>query len=313
MTKAHIAADPSMEDILASIRKMISEDRLGPRPVPDQIARTTLGEEPAAKSTAKSVDWDAATQPAAKPDEPAPAKEAAERASPSFSSLSDALKTAAPGPERGTLDDKIADMLQQEKAPAPAGDTAAPAPLAVFAANTRSPQTAPEQAGPRTANADAAPRRPDGRGYGARQRGSRSPTRQGAVFALARCSAARPPGANERRSAPPRRKVLRGRSRHPAPQRGGGQPARRCPAAVARRFARGSQERALLERRAADATDHHDARAVSDCIGCRRHRQHERRLAAERQGRVWFAASVQRNAGLRAGLSRRPRGSPCEG
>ena len=37
MTKPQSSAEPSMEDILASIRKMISEERMGPRPIPDQM------------------------------------------------------------------------------------------------------------------------------------------------------------------------------------------------------------------------------------------------------------------------------------
>ena len=42
MTKPLSAGEPSMEDILTSIRKMISEESAGPRPVPDQIGRTVF-------------------------------------------------------------------------------------------------------------------------------------------------------------------------------------------------------------------------------------------------------------------------------
>jgi cell pole-organizing protein PopZ len=42
MTKPYFAGEPSMEDILTSIRKMISEEPAGPRPVPDQIGRTVF-------------------------------------------------------------------------------------------------------------------------------------------------------------------------------------------------------------------------------------------------------------------------------
>ena len=42
MSKPQFAAEPSMEDILASIRKMISDEPTGPRPVPDQITRTVF-------------------------------------------------------------------------------------------------------------------------------------------------------------------------------------------------------------------------------------------------------------------------------
>ncbi len=42
MTKPLSVGEPSMEDILTSIRKMISEESAGPRPVPDQIGRTVF-------------------------------------------------------------------------------------------------------------------------------------------------------------------------------------------------------------------------------------------------------------------------------
>ena len=56
MTKPQLSAEPSMEDILASIRKMISEERMGPRPIPDQMSRTSYGESsPAARSAAPAA------------------------------------------------------------------------------------------------------------------------------------------------------------------------------------------------------------------------------------------------------------------
>jgi cell pole-organizing protein PopZ len=42
MTRPQFAGAPSMEDILTSIRKMISEEPAGPRPIPDQIGRTAF-------------------------------------------------------------------------------------------------------------------------------------------------------------------------------------------------------------------------------------------------------------------------------
>lgn len=42
MSKPQFAGEPNMEDILASIRKMISEEPAGPRPVPDQLGRTAF-------------------------------------------------------------------------------------------------------------------------------------------------------------------------------------------------------------------------------------------------------------------------------
>ncbi len=162
MTKPQIAPEPSMEDILASIRKMISEDRLGPRPVPDQIARASLGDRPSAAPSGKSANWDAKSEAAdasarneadaaSTASTPKPARTASDRPVTSFSSLSDALKSASPTPERRVLDDKIADMLEDEKAPAPKGRSAAPtastaaspSPLAVFAATRKAPPAAP--------------------------------------------------------------------------------------------------------------------------------------------------------------------------
>ena len=143
MTKPQAANEPSMEDILASIRKMISEDRLDARPIPDQIARASIGERAAPRPVAKPANEAGAEKvqsgelkavsapPAAGVSEPAPP----ERPVPSFSSLSDALKSAAPGAVRPSLDDKLADMLDGEgKAGANGRESAPPAaPLAVFA------------------------------------------------------------------------------------------------------------------------------------------------------------------------------------
>jgi hypothetical protein len=143
MTKPQAASEPSMEDILASIRKMISEDRLDARPIPDQIARTSIGERITPRPVPKTGDWDRKEK--SEPDEakPAPVPSlatasepvAAERPVPSFSSLSDALKSAAPGAIRPSLDDKLADMLDGDGKPGTNGRDSAPAaaPLAVFA------------------------------------------------------------------------------------------------------------------------------------------------------------------------------------
>jgi cell pole-organizing protein PopZ len=118
-----------MEDILASIRKMISEDRLDPRPIPDQIARTSIGERapaPPAPATAKPAGWD---RPApVKAVEPSPREpslsDSGERAIPSFSSLSDALKSAGPNAataRNASLGDKIAGMLGDDDVPRSGG------------------------------------------------------------------------------------------------------------------------------------------------------------------------------------------------
>src|SRR3972149_5650520 len=78
MTKPQLSAEPSMEDILASIRKMISEERMGPRPIPDQMSRTSYGESsPAARSAAPAADRFGRA-----PGEGAAARPTAERAQP---------------------------------------------------------------------------------------------------------------------------------------------------------------------------------------------------------------------------------------
>jgi cell pole-organizing protein PopZ len=168
MTKPQFSAEPSMEDILASIRKMISEERIGPRPIPDQIGRSPFGE-----SLSDAPAADMANGPSLAKSDETPA----DRSTPSFSSLSDALKAATPSPssepEAGlTLEEKIADMLEGEDAPArpiaPSRPAAAPDPLAVFAANRPGPAPSPDTVGfggvPRGAPSErpsAEPRMPD--------------------------------------------------------------------------------------------------------------------------------------------------------
>jgi cell pole-organizing protein PopZ len=174
MSKPQSATDPSMEDILASIRKMISEERTGPRPVPDQMSRTPFGEATSAKAEEAEARADE-PQPGAQPQFQSPSQspsqvqslaqslpespsqlEPARRAepaadaggpreaqhvgetpsAPSFSSLSDALKAAAkPSPQHRSLDEKIADMLDKGPAPAAPAQPVTVDPLAVFAAS----------------------------------------------------------------------------------------------------------------------------------------------------------------------------------
>lgn len=157
MSKLQTAAEPTMEDILASIRKMISEERLGPRPIPDQIARTSYG-----SGSIGSAPASAERAEPRQPERAAPAPEPGpsvgpERGTPSFSSLSNALKAATPSAEhRRSLDDKIADMLEKKGTA-----TEAPVdPLAVFAATRPAPTTQPQA---RTPDAGTIPNttRPD--------------------------------------------------------------------------------------------------------------------------------------------------------
>jgi cell pole-organizing protein PopZ len=154
MTKPQFSTEPSMEDILASIRKMISEERLGPRPIPDQIGRSPFGESVAETPAVGPIAVEPRFERA-----PAPAERA-----PSFSSLSDALKAATPSPEqRLSLEEKIADMLENgEASPRPATPADS---LAVFAATRLTPATSPDL-GPLSTtprSPDAASERPTAR------------------------------------------------------------------------------------------------------------------------------------------------------
>lgn len=135
MNKPQFASEPSMEDILASIRKMISDDRLGPRPLPDQMTRTPFPEATAPAET--SGRWEnraeAASTPAARPGS-------------SHSSLSEAIKAAA---QPRTLEERISDLLEK-------GVTAPAEPLASLGSRPR-PAATPEPAAPSRTAAPAEP------------------------------------------------------------------------------------------------------------------------------------------------------------
>jgi cell pole-organizing protein PopZ len=93
-----------MEEILASIRKMISDDRPGPNPMPDQMGRTPFGE------PVKSVSGYSGRASPAESGSPRPAG-----AQPSnFNSLADALKVAtALSDQRRSLQQEIATALEK--------------------------------------------------------------------------------------------------------------------------------------------------------------------------------------------------------
>ena len=178
MSKPQFAAEPSMEEILSSIRRMISDDKPGPNPIPDQMARTPFaGSSPAAP--AEPLRGPASVSHLA----PAPA------ASPSFSSLSDALKAATTTSEqRRQLQQEIAEVL--ERGPPRGGRSE----LSTFAPVT--PNAAPARSEPNQARNvpahNAAPATgahslrtaldglhslPDGGKSAAAETGSESPTR----------------------------------------------------------------------------------------------------------------------------------------
>ena len=135
MNKPQFASEPSMEDILASIRKMISDDRSGPRPLPDQMTRTPFPEATAPAET--SGRWENRAETASTP---------AARPASSHGSLSEAIKAAA---QPRTLEERISDLLEK--------GVAAPAePLASLGSRAR-PAPTPEPAAPSRTAAPAEP------------------------------------------------------------------------------------------------------------------------------------------------------------
>jgi uncharacterized protein len=118
MTKPNFAHEPSMEDILAGIRKMVSDDLSPSRPLPDPMARTPFAERSS----------------------PAPAEPAAPaRSGPSYGSLSEAIKAAAqPADQRRTLEERITDLLEN-------GGTGATDPLAALANRAAPAPAAPSR------------------------------------------------------------------------------------------------------------------------------------------------------------------------
>jgi len=105
MSKPQLASEPSMEEILASIRKMISDDRPGPSPMPDQMGRTPFGE------SRTGAPADSKTQPRQAAAGPSPQGEAPAS---NFNSLADALKVAtALSDQRRSLQQEIASVLEK--------------------------------------------------------------------------------------------------------------------------------------------------------------------------------------------------------
>ena len=105
MSKPQLASEPSMEEILASIRKMISDDRPGPSPMPDQMGRTPFGE----SRTGGAGRQQDPTAPGCR--RPVPQGEAPAS---NFNSLADALKVAtALSDQRRSLQQEIASVLEK--------------------------------------------------------------------------------------------------------------------------------------------------------------------------------------------------------
>ena len=119
MSKPQFASEPSMEEILSSIRKMISDDRPGPSPMPDQLGRMPFGEQARNSSPAPAPQG----RPAASTGQPGGGS--------NFNSLADALKVAtALSDQRRSLQSEIASVLEN-------GPRGADAPNAASALNPR--------------------------------------------------------------------------------------------------------------------------------------------------------------------------------
>ena len=132
MTKPQFAPEPSMEDILASIRKMISDDRAAPHPLPDPMTRKPFSEASSPGPAEAAGRWEGN----------APASAA--RPAPSYGSLSEAIKAAGqPSDQRRTLEERISDLLDK-------GSVGSVDPLASVAnrASTPSPAAPSRPAAP---------------------------------------------------------------------------------------------------------------------------------------------------------------------
>lgn len=106
MSKPQMASEPSMEDILASIRKMISDDKPGPSPMPDVMGRTPFGESSRGNS--------AVALGAGSPADISAAGRSRTQSGPNFNSLADALKVATTlSDQRRALQQEIAEVLDK--------------------------------------------------------------------------------------------------------------------------------------------------------------------------------------------------------
>ncbi len=107
MSKPQVASEPSMEEILSSIRKMISDDKPGPRPMPDAMGRTPFGGL-GAREASEAIEPDISELTGSRTAD-APAGQ-----SPNFNSLSDALKVAtALSDQRRSLQQEIASVIEK--------------------------------------------------------------------------------------------------------------------------------------------------------------------------------------------------------
>ncbi|MEI9901341.1 MAG: hypothetical protein WDN31_15705 [Hyphomicrobium sp.] len=107
MNKRQMASEPSMEEILSSIRKMISDDKPGPNPLPDMMGRTPFGESISRSSAPAEVNGGTHGETGIE------ARTGAASGS-SFNSLADALKVAtALSDQRRSLQQEIANVIEK--------------------------------------------------------------------------------------------------------------------------------------------------------------------------------------------------------
>ncbi len=121
MTRPQFAGEPSMEDILTSIRKMISEEPAGPRPIPDQIGRTVFSfSVPEAQQVAKEPQQGSLEDNIARllNERSGPAQAPVQNSRPlaTFSRVQD-LQPAADAPGRGSDFDKPASQANDATVP----------------------------------------------------------------------------------------------------------------------------------------------------------------------------------------------------
>ena len=104
MSKPQLASEPTLEEILSSIRKMISDDKPGPAPLPDTMGRTPFAD------SARAAPAPERGGPAAAAPAPGPTVSS----SPTFNSLADALKVAtALSDQRRSVQQEVASSLDK--------------------------------------------------------------------------------------------------------------------------------------------------------------------------------------------------------
>lgn len=107
MSKPQVASEPTMEEILSSIRKMISDDKPGPSPMPDVMGRTPFGLG-SGKSASDDLVALVRNESGGRTARETPADGSG------FNSLSDALKVAtALSDQRKSLQQEIASVIDK--------------------------------------------------------------------------------------------------------------------------------------------------------------------------------------------------------